>query len=38
MALCPPPFLSFSSNASFINKNLINDNRSLFKTAPDKIK
>ena len=33
-----PPFLSFSSNASFINKNLINDNRSLFELVPDKIK
>ena len=33
-----PPFLSFSSNASFINKELINDNLSLFELVPDKIK
>ena len=33
-----PSIFIFSSNASFINKNLINDNRSLFELVPDKIK
>jgi hypothetical protein len=33
-----PPFLSFSSNASFIDKKLLNDNIEIFKLVPDKIK
>ena len=33
-----PPFLSFSSNASFVDKNLLNDNIEIFKLVPDKIK
>lgn len=33
-----PPFLSFSSNASFVDSNLVNDNYSLFDLVPDKIK
>ncbi len=33
-----PPFLSFSSNASFVDKNLLNDNIEIFKLVPDKVK
>ena len=33
-----PPFLSFSSNASFVNKKLSEDSSSLFEIVPKKIK
>ena len=33
-----PPFLSFSSNASFVDSNLVHDNYPLFEIVPDKIK
>ena len=33
-----PPFLSFSSNASFIRSDLLNDNLSLFDNVPKNIK
>lgn len=33
-----PPFLSFSSNVSFVDKKLLNDNVEIFKIVPDKIK
>lgn len=33
-----PPFLSFSSNASFISKYLKNDNLEIFENVPEKIK
>ncbi len=33
-----PPFLSFSSNASFVNKKLSEDSSQLFKSVPKKIK
>jgi len=33
-----PPYLSFSSNASFINKNLAEDSYPIFEMVPEKIK
>ena len=33
-----PPYLSFSSNASFINKNLAEDSYPIFEIVPEKIK
>ena len=33
-----PPYLSFSSNASFINKDFFEDSYPLFKSVPEKIK
>lgn len=33
-----PPYLSFSSNASFINTNLVKNSMNLFNNVPDRIK